>query len=92
MITSFIERKPQNWDQYLSILTAAYRSTVHPATGYTPNFLMFGREVTLPVDILFPPPGVSQQPMPVEYVHNLRVLLEDVYHHVRKCLRHAAEV
>ena len=53
--------------------------------------LMFGREVTLPVDILFPTPGASQQPMPVEYVQNLKVLLEDVYHHIRKCLRRAAE-
>ena len=35
IITSFIEQKPQNWDLYLSILTAAYGCTVHPATGYT---------------------------------------------------------
>lgn len=29
---------------------AAYRATAHPAMGFNPNFLMFGREFTLPVD------------------------------------------
>ena len=48
MIRSFIEDHPKEWDKHLPLLTAAYRCTVHPTTGFTPKFLMFGREVNIP--------------------------------------------
>ena len=31
-----------------------YRISAHESTGYTPHFLLFGHEVTLPVDAQFP--------------------------------------
>ena len=46
----------KNWDQYLGLLLAAYRATPHPGTGYSPNMLMFGREVNMPKDLLYPFP------------------------------------
>ncbi len=33
MIKSFIEANPTNWDLYVPLLTAAYRSTKHLSTG-----------------------------------------------------------
>lgn len=92
MIASYVEKDLQNWDIHLPLLTAAYRSTVHPATGYTPNFMMFGREVTLPVDLLFPLPDKEGAQDEVEYVHTLRHSLETAYQHARKCLKQAATV
>ena len=35
---------------------AAYRASVHDATGYTPNFLTLGREVRAPLDEILGPP------------------------------------
>jgi hypothetical protein len=46
----------RSWDRVTSLVLLQYRSTVHSATGFTPNMLMFGRDVTLPADLLFPPP------------------------------------
>ena len=51
MISSFVDKKQENWDEHLPLLTAAYRSAVHESTGFSPNFLMLGREVKTPVEI-----------------------------------------
>ena len=57
MIRSFVDKNATNWDLYIGILMAEYRSTPHPATGYSPNMLMFGREVIMPNQLLFPLPS-----------------------------------
>ncbi len=80
MIRSFIDGNQRDWDLYLPLLTAAYRSTIHPATGYTPNMMMFGRAVHLPVDLLFPIPTMEIPENAVEYVTQLRARLEKCYH------------
>ena len=34
----------------------AYRSSVHYSTGFTPHYLVFGHEISLPLDIMYRPP------------------------------------
>jgi hypothetical protein len=91
MILSFIDKNHKDWDLYLPLLMAAYRSTVHPATGYTPNMMMLGREVHLPVDIIFPIPQMAVPENAVEYVSELRSRLERCYHFGRQHLKQASE-
>ena len=45
MIKGFVGDHQDNWDEHVLLLTAAYCSTAHPATCFTPNMLMLGREV-----------------------------------------------
>ena len=71
LIRKYVNEKLNNWDLYLPFLTAAYRSTVHPSTGFSPNFMMFGREVILPVDMLFPNKNSQQRLETCEYVSEL---------------------
>ena len=42
----------REWDENLPLLTLAFRSTVREVTGFTSNFVMTGREVSLPLDIM----------------------------------------
>lgn len=41
MLTAVVSPDQKDWDYHLPFLTAAYRATAHPATGFSPNFLMF---------------------------------------------------
>eukprot|EP00731_Ephydatia_muelleri_P008580 Em0004g918a len=69
-----------NWDLKLPCLMLAYRTSVHEATKHTPFSLMFGREVQLPIDVMFGLPTGSGQPTNVPvYVKELRKWLSEAY-------------
>lgn len=52
-VRCYIDGCPKRWDQYLGPLAGALRSAINRHTGYTANKLMLGREVNVPVTILY---------------------------------------
>ena len=73
-----------HWDGNLPTLMMAYRSSQHETTGASPYSLMFGRELRLPVDLMFGSPEVETSPNSNQYALKLRERLEDAYHHTRE--------
>ena len=57
MLGTLEVEKKQSWSRDISALVHAYNCTKHDSTGFSPYFLMFGREARLPVDLRF---GVSR--------------------------------
>ena len=55
MIKSYLRGQQHNWDQHIGCLAAAYWATPHESTGMTPNLLMFGREVRMPIEVMLGP-------------------------------------
>lgn len=49
-VRCFVSKSQDNWDEHLPQLAGAIRSFFNRNTGFTPNKLMLGREVTLPAD------------------------------------------
>ena len=85
MIGTLPEKLKINWPQHVSTLTHAYNCTRSNATGFSPYFLMYGRQPLLPVDIefgVFTPDvtGVATQ----KYVQMLKHRLEWAYNKVRE--------
>lgn len=65
----------------------ANKATKHSATGFTPNFMMFGHSVSEPVDLVAGlPSGPVEPPTSPLYVQWLRERLELAHHIVRDAL------
>ena len=88
----FVEKHQQDWDDHVPLILLAYRSGVHESTGQTPSCLMFGREVNLPVDLLYGHPPDEQKFETVEdYVDQLRNRMEKVHEYARMRIRIASD-
>jgi len=48
MLSSFVNEFQDDWDHYLPVVANCYNSTVNDATGFTPFFLLHGREASMP--------------------------------------------
>lgn len=68
------------WSQHVNHLVHAYNCTRNDATGYSPYFLMFGREPRLPVDLCFGvSPNKEAEVSHLKYVLKLREELQEAY-------------
>ena len=78
MLATCSKDHPFNWEQQIRKVCMAYNTSVHPSTGFTPFYLMFGRQARLPVDIMF---GTSkpQSQSPNEYAATLKKQLTSAF-------------
>ena len=83
MLATAADEKPFDWERQLRRLCLAYNSSEHPTTGETPFFLMFGRQVRMPIDIMYGSPNTTQPSSVPQYVVTLRDDLEEAYKRVR---------
>ncbi|XP_063960215.1 uncharacterized protein LOC135155237 [Lytechinus pictus] len=77
------ESHQRDWDKYIPFATAAYRSSPQESTGETPNMLMLGREVTLPIDLVMPPTPLDED-VNTDYAFKLRDTLRTVHEKARR--------
>ena len=75
-LSTFVEQHQRDWDQHIPMLLMAYQSAVHNSTRYTPARLMLGRDLRLPVDLLYGRPEEEQHT--TEYAETLQETMERV--------------
>lgn len=80
MLGTLDEKDKHHWRDFVKPLVHAYNCTRNDTTGYSPYELMFGRQPTLPVDLIlgFNPP-MENHTTHSEYVETLRQRLQESY-------------
>ena len=82
---------PDDWDTFIPNVLMAYRSSRHSSTGFTPNYLMTGREMRLPSHVIFPAP--DKEPVLVtDYARELRRNLAEAFRMTSTHLQHSHEL
>ena len=92
MMKQYVNDTQSDWDEYLPLCSLAYNSTIHSSTGYSPNFLMFGRDFRLPLELVVPVPDFESDEETGDedtFVQNLKNTLRTVYGAVREKLQAA---
>jgi len=79
-----------NWENTLPWVLLSYRASEHSVTGYSPAKCLFGKELSLPIDLLYGCPNENSF-SPNHYVQELKYTLHTVHSNVRKHIKTAQE-
>jgi len=92
MLAKMVTENQRDWDEKLPMVMAAYRASPHEATGFSPNYLVFGKENRAPVDIVYDAPTDNYRPGTYDEYAELKVdQMRQAYTLVRKQLGVSAE-
>ena len=86
MLSKCVNEEQSNWSQQLRYVKLAYRSFVHESTGYTPQFLVFGQELSLPMKCMYLNPQEKEITDNHDFVHIKRQAFQRVFELVRRNL------
>ena len=90
MLATSASNNPFSWEDHLRPMCMAYNSSVHPTTGFSPFFLMFGRRPRMPIDLMYGTPSPEATTVS-EHATNLRDNLRNAYHQVRETMNQALD-
>ncbi len=92
MLTMYAQDDQQTWDTYLPFVMMAYRASKHDSTGLTPNLLMLGREINLPLTAVVATPKEEDGEAPdyEDYVADLQERMHTAHEIARTHLKKAA--
>ena len=91
MLCIYSQEETKYWDKHLPFITSAYRATEHNSTGLTPNLMIFGREVRMPLNLIVKNKN-SKTFSGEEYTQQLAQVFEKAYHAARIRLRKNAVI
>ena len=94
MLTVYCEKNQSTWDDFLPLVMMAYRSSIHKTTSKTPNSMLFGREITLPLQAVIGKPVDPDSDQEFlqsdDYLEHLKKKLKENHDIARRHLKKSA--
>ena len=85
MLTVNVDEDQRDLDKFVPLMTMACRATPHGSTGLSPNMLILGREIVLPIDLMVGLPTDSVETQEYnEYVETLQEHFQRAFEITRK--------
>jgi hypothetical protein len=76
-LVAFTNKYQRDWDEHLALIAGMYRMTINAATGYSPFFLLYGREPEMPHDTHIR--EIAEKDDLVQYVKGMTEVMQDVW-------------
>jgi len=67
LLSKVVSENQRDWPEWLPAITAAYNASYHESTGFSPYYLVYGREYSVPIDLTLPLSSVEGPTMYVDY-------------------------
>ena len=90
MLATTVHDNPTDWESHLKKVCMAYNTSVHSSTGFSPFYLMFGRQAKLPLDIVYGSAPTKAE-LHHQYARKLKQTLERAYSTAREHVGTAVE-
>ncbi len=90
MLKTLEETEKSNWADHLNKVVHAYNCTVHESTGFSPFFLLFGREPVLPIDLVFPTKQSRNPQSHADYAERWKRSMQEAYEIAMKNMKKVA--
>ena len=85
MLATTSHDHPLDWEHHIRKVCMAYNTSEQATTGYSPFYLMFGRNARLPVDIMFPTQTPATDGVVYgEYAKTMKETMEKAFRTVRE--------
>ena len=84
-LAMYVDEHQRDWDEHVPLLLLAYRSAIQESTKASPASLMFGRELRLPIDLLYQRP--EEEDLHTPYVEALQERMDKVHDYARNQLQ-----
>ena len=78
MLATCAKNNPLDWETHIRKVCMAYNTSVQASTGYTPFFLMFGRQARIAADVMYGTPTSTNHSVN-EYAATLRKQMDKAF-------------
>ena len=89
-ILSHFVQEDKEWDEMIPLVSLAMNSAVSSTTGYSPYYLLYGRDIDLPFDDIIRPTRTNNDSEEA-YVTDLHARLHEAFKITRRKIRESAE-
>jgi hypothetical protein len=91
ILSRWVAENQRDWDEKLNAVSFVYRNSVSEATGFTPFYLMHGREARIPADLVYDTYDETEPISTIDHVDSMMNTLRDAFTLARQQLGKAAE-